>query len=96
MFFAETEILVYRSTAAATTWADSTFAYHHTISGTIQPFTGDDSYKVGQVFENVRDFITLKSTVDIQKEDILYYYSDYHRVQYVQNYACSVLPHIVS
>ena len=94
MFFPEMDILLYRSTAPATTWGDATFAYHHTISGVVQPFTGDDSLKAGQIFENVRDLITLNLNTDVLKEDVLYYNNDYHRVQYVQYYRNSVLSHI--
>lgn len=96
MFFSEIGMDVWRMTptTSGSNWGDPTYAYHHTISGVVQPFTGDDSYKSGQVFENVRDLITLTTGTDIQKEDVLYYLADYHRVQYIQYYACGVLPHI--
>jgi hypothetical protein len=94
MFFTTSGIAVYRITTTSGNWGDPTYAYHHTVQGVIQPFTGDDSYKTGQVFENVRDLITLATGTDILKEDVLYYGADWHRVQYIQNWAAGILPHI--
>lgn len=92
MFFTESEIQVWRYTASGA-WADPTWAYSHVISGVIQPFTGDDSYKMGQDFENVRDLVTCTVNEDVLKQDMLYYRSAFHRIQYIHIYDTGILPH---
>jgi hypothetical protein len=65
-----------------------------TFSGTIQPFTGDDGLRQGQMFENIRYMIVTASGTDVRKDDELWFYGQNNRVQYRQNWMSNILPHL--
>lgn len=93
MMFKTFPIDVWRKVATSGIFLDENWAYHHTSQMGKHPFTGDDSYKMGQVFENIRDFVTADIAEDVLKTDLLYYDSAYHRIQYIENYDNGLLPH---
>lgn len=96
MWFKKIPIEVWRlmeETGSHESFADPEWAYHHTIYASKQPFTGDDSYKMGQVFENVRDRIGAAVDEDVLKTDCLKYDCAFHRIQYINVYDGGVLPH---
>lgn len=94
MFFKETDIAVYRLVPAVDNVSDPTYEYSHTVSGTIQPFTGDEAIHAGQSMENIRDLVIFTDPdVDLIKSDELVYDSTTRRVAYIERFKLGVLDH---
>jgi hypothetical protein len=100
MLFDTIPILVYRKVAPDPTqpkWGTAqmqTYAYSHTVYGTVQPFTGDEGNHSNQLFANVRDLITFDDpNVDIVQGDELEYDNEKQRVQFIQRLKNSLIPH---
>ena len=94
MFFKEINISVYRRMAPANNFSDPTYELVGTIQGTVQPFTGDDSIQSNQVFQNVRDFVTVALDADVRKDDELIYEGETEprRIEFIQPYTL-LIPH---
>lgn len=94
MYFDEVSILVYRLIAPADNLSDPTYNYSHTLSGTVQPFTGDEAIHAGQAMENIRDLIVFTDPdTDIRKSDELVYNSETRRVAYIERFKSGVINH---
>lgn len=96
MLFKKIPIKHYRKIEPAGNWGDATIHYLGTIKGTVQPFTGDgDFIKNHQMFENIRDFITLDDPLyKVDSGDLFIYRNDIARVEYSHVHDNGLIPHL--
>lgn len=100
MLFDTIPILVYRKRnpdPLQPKWGTAqmqTYEYSHTVYGTPQPFTGDEGNHSNQLFANVRDLIVFDDPlVNLLQGDELEYGGEKQRVQFIQRFQMSIMPH---
>lgn len=86
----------YRKVTPAGSWSDPVITFLRTFNGTVQAFTGDgDFIKNHQMFENVRDFITVDDPFyDVKNGDLLIYNNKIVRVEFSQIHDNGLIPHL--
>jgi hypothetical protein len=96
MFYGSQDVEVWRLTPVTGTFSDPIYTFHHTAEEvTIQPFSSNQGMRNNQLFANVLAIMIVDSEEDMADGDELVYTKDasYGRVQVVESWDSSVMPH---